>query len=69
MTERLSASGYSNVSVLGGGRILYSRSDKKVEIYGHSYGFGKADHEVSMGLVVREEEFKGYDVTCNDEGY
>jgi len=62
-------SDYSNVDVLGGGRIYYSTEEKKLSIFGFSYGFGKADHEIGRRLVQQDSRFDGFDITTSDEGY
>jgi phosphohistidine phosphatase len=30
-------------------------------------GFGKADHEVTVGLL--KKKYADYSISCNDEGY
>jgi len=56
--------------VLGGGRIDFSVSQKRIKIYGFSYGFPwreGAGHSISADLC--REAYPGYDVTWTDDGY
>ncbi|PHJ16196.1 14 kda phosphohistidine [Cystoisospora suis] len=54
--------------VQGGGRIECRMTDKQVEIYGHSYQYGRADHARTAQLV---KNFFGNDfqVSWGDYGY
>ncbi|XP_015126832.1 14 kDa phosphohistidine phosphatase [Diachasma alloeum] len=52
---------------VGGGRIDHSAEGKTIKVYGYSQGFGKADHEVSVGLL--KKKYPDYGITCSDEGY
>ncbi|XP_031836879.1 sex-regulated protein janus-A isoform X2 [Nomia melanderi] len=52
---------------LGGGRIEHDPDARTIKVYGYSQGFGKADHEVSGGLL--KEKYPDYTITCSDEGY
>lgn len=52
---------------LGGGRIIHDPDKKTINVFGYSQGFGKADHEVSVGLIKRV--YPEYQVTWSDEGY
>ncbi|GMI46042.1 hypothetical protein TrCOL_g13585 [Triparma columacea] len=69
LTEELSSLNYSNIEVLGGGRILLDSSLKKLVVYGYSYGFGMADHAVTVGAIIQTGEYEGYDIEHNNEGY
>ena len=51
---------------LGGGRIR--RTDEEIFVYGYSVGFGKADHDVTCG-VIKEDLGPGPYVHWSDEGY
>jgi len=56
--------------VLGGGRIIHSSEDKKIEIFGHSYGFpwdGESMHDTSKEVLA--EKYPEYTITTSDEGY
>ncbi|XP_022900029.1 14 kDa phosphohistidine phosphatase-like [Onthophagus taurus] len=53
--------------VLGGGRIDHNAAGKSIKVYGYSQGYGKADHEVAVGLI--KKVYPNYDVTWSDEGY
>jgi len=67
--EKLESNGYENIRVLGGGRISLDNENKKVEIFGFSYGFGKADHELSKAEVDKDSRYSDYKVMWSDEGY
>ena len=67
--ELLEARGYKDINVTGGGRIRFEPSEKKIAIYGYSYGFGLADHACSKMVIEKDERYKGYDVTWSNEGY
>lgn len=67
--DRLEASGYTNINVLGGGRIFLDEKNKKISIFGFSYGFGRADHMISQNVIEADERYKDYDVTWSNDGY
>lgn len=46
--EMLEESGYSNVRILGGGRISLDNTKRTVSIYGYSYGFGLVSEVVYL---------------------
>lgn len=52
---------------VGGGRIKHNPEEKKIFIYGHSQGFGKADHSITKQLLV--EKYPDYAIDWSDEGY
>ena len=58
--------------MLGGGRIAYKPQAEPpaphVRVYGFSYGFGKADHAVSVE-VCREHFGPDARLEWSDEGY
>ena len=60
---------YTNIRIKGGGRILRDIIDKKIHIFGYSYGFGAADHSLAKSIVDQCEEYKGYTVTWSNDGY
>jgi len=66
---KLEEAGYSHISVKGGGRIYLNSESQIMEIYGYSYGFGKADHNISQRVVETDERFYNYNVSWSDEGY
>jgi len=65
----LEENGYRNINVTGGGRILRDDEEKKISVFGFSYGFGKGDHRLSKKIIEQDERFKDYIVTASDEGY
>jgi len=53
LIAQLQASGgYSDIAVAGGGRLSLDTAKRKIEIYGFSYSFGKADHGTSNVVAV-----------------
>ena len=60
---------YTNIRIKGGGRILRDDTDKKIHIFGYSYGFGAADHTLAKSIVDQCEKYKGYTVTWSNDGY
>jgi phosphohistidine phosphatase len=69
MTEKLQQAGYSDIVVTGGGRILYDEDARRISIFGHSYGFGRADHAISQEVILSDERYKDFDVTISNDGY
>jgi phosphohistidine phosphatase len=67
--EALERNGYSSIRICGGGRIARNDSMKTMSIYGYSYGFGLADHALSMSVVEKDERFKDYQITWSNDGY
>jgi phosphohistidine phosphatase len=58
------------VTVLGGGRIRHSVSEKKIEIFGFSYSFGQPDHNVTATLCKKAyPDYEPDFVTWTNEGY
>jgi hypothetical protein len=53
MVEALERSGYSSINVSGGGRIFLDEDNKKISIFGYSYGFGlvSSDCIIEKALV------------------
>jgi len=60
---------YTNIRIKGGGRILRDDGEKKIHIFGYSYGFGAADHSLAKSIVDQCEMYKGYTVTWSNDGY
>jgi len=50
LREWIEAAGY-DVTVTGGGRIDYQKSQQQAVVYGFSYGFGKGDHAKAAALI------------------
>jgi phosphohistidine phosphatase len=67
--DLLQSKGYRNINVSGGGRIYLNLVEKKINIFGHSYGFGLADHASSKKIIQQDERFKGYDIEWSNDGY
>ena len=65
----LQQSGYTNIRIKGGGRILRDDDDKIIKIFGYSYGFGRADHALAKDVVERSGKFDGYSITWSNDGY
>eukprot|EP00536_Pseudo-nitzschia_multiseries_P002926 jgi/Psemu1/301681/fgenesh1_kg.41_\ len=69
MVETLEASGYKSISVTGGGRIALNTDKRTVSVYGFSYGFGLADHALSVSVIKSDERYQDYEVTWSNDGY
>lgn len=65
----LEEAGYHDIDVTGGGRIDLDMQAKRMSIYGYSYGFGLADHELSKSVVLKDPKYKGFDITTSNAGY
>ena len=57
-----------DADVPGGGRIAHDPVAKTINIFGFSYGFGKANHAISAD-ICRAHFGNEYTVTWSDEGY
>jgi hypothetical protein len=57
----------ASVSCPGGGRIAIDAALKQARVYGHSIGYGRADHAVAAAALARA--FPGFRVTHDNEGY
>jgi phosphohistidine phosphatase len=66
---QLEEAGYYDIEIKGGGRIFLNEDEAKISIFGHSYGFGKADHTISQKAVLADPRYKTFQVTISDEGY
>ena len=56
------------LEVLGGGRIEHLAESKLIHVYGFSYAFGQAKHELTAAILQRW--FPLYDtITTSDDGY
>ncbi|XP_059052309.1 14 kDa phosphohistidine phosphatase-like [Achroia grisella] len=53
--------------IVGGGSISHEPSSKKIRIYGHAHGYGKADHEITAKLI--KAAFPNYKITISDKAY
>mmetsp|Transcript_1160 Transcript_1160/g.2041 ORF Transcript_1160/g.2041 Transcript_1160/m.2041 type:complete len:172 (+) Transcript_1160:69-584(+) len=69
LVPQLESNGYSDIRILGGGRIYRDDEERKIKIFGYSYGFGRAPHELSTGVVVKSGKFDGWDITWSNDGY
>ena len=69
MIFKLEEAGYSDIEVEGGGRIFLDEKEKKISVFGHSYGFGQANHAVSQMIIKSDERYKDFDITISDDGY
>ena len=63
LVPQLESSGYTDIQIKGGGRIRRDDGDKRIHIFGHSYGFGMADHALAKGVVGRCAKYQNYEVT------
>eukprot|EP00980_Cylindrotheca_fusiformis_P001957 scaffold443_cov125-Cylindrotheca_fusiformis.AAC.6 len=67
--ELLEKNSYSSIRIAGGGRIVLDNQKKTCSIYGHSYGFGLADHALSKAVIEADSRYQDYDITWSNEGY
>ena len=65
----LRQSGYIDIRITGGGRILRDDEDRIIKIFGYSYGFGRADHALAKDVVEKSGKFAGYSITWANDGY
>lgn len=63
LVPQLEGSGYTDIQIKGGGRIHRYDDERRIHIYGYSYGFGRADHASAMGVVGRCAKYQEYKVT------
>ncbi|XP_031625758.1 sex-regulated protein janus-A-like isoform X2 [Contarinia nasturtii] len=52
---------------LGGGRIEHFPESKLLKVYGHSTGYGKADHDEARRILLTK--YANYQIETSDEGY
>ena len=69
LLPQLEGANYTNIRITGGGRILRDDEDKKVHIFGYSYGFGQANHSLAKDIVEQSDNYQGYNVTWSNDGY
>mmetsp|Transcript_14693 Transcript_14693/g.31923 ORF Transcript_14693/g.31923 Transcript_14693/m.31923 type:complete len:160 (+) Transcript_14693:248-727(+) len=69
LLPQLEGEGYSEILIKGGGRILRDEEEKRIHIFGYSYGFGQADHALAKEIVEKSVNFQGYKVTWSNDGY
>lgn len=60
---------FSNVTVLGGGRIRFSVAKKRIEIYGYSKSYGRCRRCNQQAASRAEAAYPNYSVTWSNEGY
>lgn len=65
----LKQTGYTDIRIKGGGRILRDDEDAIIKIFGYSYGFGQADHALAKDVVEKSGMFPGYSVSWSNDGY
>jgi phosphohistidine phosphatase len=53
--------------VTGGGRIKKDDGSKDILVYGHSYGFGRANHSISADLI--RKAYPDFKVEWSNDGY
>lgn len=60
---------YKMISILGGGRIDWNVKERKIHVYGYSYGFGLADHSLAQSILQRDPNYQDYTITWSNDGY
>jgi phosphohistidine phosphatase len=48
---------------------MLDNENKKISIFGFSYGFGRADHSISKNAIESNETYEDYEVTWSNDGY
>jgi len=61
--------GYTNIQIQGGGRISLNSNETKIHVFGHSYGFGQANHEEATEIIRNDTRYSHYHVTWSNDGY
>jgi len=51
----------------GGGRIEHQPEQNKIEVFGYSQGYGRADHKITADLI--KKKYPDCEVTTSNEGY
>jgi phosphohistidine phosphatase len=69
VVEALERSGYTSIAILGGGRIRLDKDNATISIYGYSYGFGLADHELSKSIIQKDPRYESFEITWSNDGY
>ncbi|XP_041370476.1 14 kDa phosphohistidine phosphatase-like [Gigantopelta aegis] len=52
---------------VGGGRIHMEPHHKKIQVYGYSQQYGRADHSITHALLLRK--YPEFNITWNNDGY
>ncbi|XP_020287788.1 sex-regulated protein janus-A-like [Pseudomyrmex gracilis] len=52
---------------VGGGRMEHDPDKKVIKVYGYSYQYGRANHELTVEIL--QKKYPDYNVTWTDEGY
>ncbi|KAL3782151.1 hypothetical protein ACHAWO_009523 [Cyclotella atomus] len=65
----LQNAGYYDIRITGGGRIVKDSKSKQINIFGYSYGFGAADHELAVEVVEESGLYDGYTLNWSNDGY
>lgn len=69
LVDSLEKSGYQDIEITGGGRIFLNTEERKISVFGFSYGFGQANHEISKRVIQADGKYKNFDVTVSNDGY
>ena len=65
----LEQAGYYDIEVTGGGRINLDETYKKISIFGYSYSFGLANHQISKEVILSDPRYKDFEVKWSNDGY
>ena len=49
--------------------MYFNEDEKKISIFGYSYGFGRADHAISREVVLSDNRYSNFSVTWSNDGY
>jgi phosphohistidine phosphatase len=69
LLHQLEQSNHHNIRVTGGGRISFDESKQTIHIFGYSYGFGLADHQLTKQVIQSDPRYRDYDITWSNDGY
>jgi phosphohistidine phosphatase len=60
---------YHAIRVTGGGRIALDESQQTIRVFGFSYGFGLADHQITKQVIQSDPRYQDYEITWSNDGY
>lgn len=52
---------------MGGGRIKHDEIGKDILVYGYSYGYGRADHQIAVDIL--KQKYPDYNIHFSNDGY
>uniref|UniRef100_A0A8D9ALJ7 14 kDa phosphohistidine phosphatase n=1 Tax=Cacopsylla melanoneura TaxID=428564 RepID=A0A8D9ALJ7_9HEMI len=55
------------VTCVGGGRIVHNPDTKSIEVFGTSYAYGRADHNITKQILAKK--YMDYNIKWSNDGY